>query len=200
MVRRAGVTLGLVLWSAAMAQGEEDWLHPAGAEVVVDGLVERMKPIGDNRPVDEAQLREVARNTVSLIGARLSAWGEKTVMEHAPALEPLALPRAGQPHLDAMARYFACAAVYEVLHLRGRFAKSDRNVRVQAAMAPASISLASLYLRHRYLAAGGTDARMEAFLSGPPMEPVIEKIQDSDTLLESSHEQCRPLVTWLVHE
>lgn len=197
---RVLVALGLVAWSAPIAHAQEDWLHPAGAEVVVQGLVERMKPIDFGQPVPEDMLRETARKSISVLSERLASWGEKSVMEHAPALKPLDLPHAGQAHLEAMARYFTCAGVYEVLHLRGRFARADRDARIFAAMAPSSLSVASLYLRHRYLAAGGTDAQAEAFLSGPTMEPVIERIQDSEPLLEGAHEECRTLVTWLIHE
>ena len=197
---RATTALWMLVPLVPAAHAQEDWLPPAGAEAVVQQLVERMKPIDLGQAVPEEMLRETARKSVSALQARLASWGEKTVREHAPALASLDLPRAGQPHLDAMARYFTCAGAYEVLHLRGRFAKADTNARLFAAMAPTSLSMASLYLRHHYLAAGGTDARMEAFLSGPSMEPAFGRIQDSEPLLESVHQQCRPLVTWLIHE
>lgn len=196
----ASVVVAIVLASGPASGADQEWPASEVAEHAGQMLAERMKAIDFGGAMPEQHLRDLSRQSMDALVARLDSWGEKTVLQHAPALQPLAVPRAKQPQLDAMARYFTCASVYEVLHLRGGFKNLDREGQVKAAMASPSLTVVSLYLRHQYLKGGGTDAKMEAFLTGPQMEPVIAKIQDDPKLLEAAHAECRALVNWLVHE
>ena len=188
------------LCGASLAGAEDTWLPAPAAEAVADTLYERVKAVAPEGPVPEEQLRETSRRTVDALVARLAAWGEKPLLERAPALRTLRIPPAKQPQLDAMVRYFACAGVYEVLHARNGFAKAERDARILAAMAPSGFSLASLYLRTPYLQRGGTDAKMEAFMTGPQMERVLAALQDDAKLLDAAFQECRPVANWLVHE
>lgn len=184
----------------SLSSAEEPWLPQGARETVALGLSERVKAVAPDGPVPEERLRQTSRDTVDALVARFAAWGEKPLLERAPPLKALHLPQAKQPQLDAMAHYFACAAVYEILHARNGFANADRDARILAAMAPSGFSLASLYLRSHYLREGGTDARMEAFLTGPQMEPIVSTLQDDAKLLDGAFQECRPIATWLVHE
>ena len=194
-------TVGLAaLCCVSLAGAEESWLPAPVAEQMAGQLFERVKAVAPDSPAPEARLRETSRLTVDAMAARFSAWGEKPLRDHAPTLKMLKLPSAKQPQLDAIARYFACASVYEVLHARNGFARAERDARILAAMAPSGLSLAMFYLRTHYLQAGGTDAKMEAFMTGPQMEPMVAAIQDDAKLLDAALEECRPVVNWLVHE
>lgn len=200
MRMRVAVALGAVLLGRGAASAEESWLPPSGADAVAAMLAERMKTIGLGGQASEEELRGVSRQSVDALAARLASWGEKSVLEHAPALPQLALPQARQPHLDATARYLMCAGAYEVLHMRGAFAKSDRGEQIKAAMAGPSLSVTLLYVRHRYLQVGGTDAKMEAFGTDPRMEAPVARIQDDTTVLDSVYKECRTVVNWLVDQ
>jgi hypothetical protein len=189
-----------VLCGASLASAEEPWLPASAAEVVAGALYERVKAVAPDGPVPEDRLRETSRRSVDALAARFAAWGEKPLLERAPALRALGLPRAEQPQLDAMVRYFACGGVYEVLHARNGFAKAERDARILAAMAPSGFSLASLYLRTHYLRGGGTDAKMEAFMTSPQMERVVAALQDDAKMLDAAFQECRPVATWLVHQ
>jgi hypothetical protein len=197
-MRMTTVGVAALCW-ASLASAEEPWLPAPAADAVAGTLYERVKTVAPG-PVPEEQLRETSRRTVDALVARFAAWGEKPLLQRAPALRALGLPQAKQPQLDAMVRYFACASVYEVLHARNGFAKADREARVLAAMAPSGFSLASLYLRGGYLQGGGTDASMEAFMTSPQMERVVAAIQDDAGMLDAAFQECRPVATWLVHE
>jgi hypothetical protein len=188
------------LGCASLAPAEESWLPAPVAEQMAGKLYERVKAVAPDGPVPEDRLRATSRQTVDALAARFAAWGEKPLLDHAPTLKMLALPSAKQPQLDAITRYFACGAVYEVLHARNGFAKADREARILAAMAPSGLSMAMLYLRMPYQKAGGTDAQMEAFMTSPQMEPVLAALQDDAKVLEAAFQECRPLATWLVHE
>lgn len=192
--------VGVAALCASLAGAEEPWLPAPVAEQMAGQMYERVKAAAPDGPVPEARLRETSRRTVDALAARFAAWGEKPLRDRAPALGMLKLPSAKQPQLDAISRYFACAAVYEVLHTRNAFAGSDREARILAAMAPFGFSLAVLYLRTPYLEAGGTDAAMEAFMTGPQMAPPIDAIQDDAKLLDAAFQECRTVATWLVHE
>lgn len=188
------------LGCVSLAGAEESWLPAPVAEQATASLYERVKAVAPDGPVPDERLRVTSRQTVDALAARLAAWGEKPLLDRAPALKMLTLPSAKQPQLDAITRYFACGAVYEVLHARNGFAKADRDARILAAMAPSGLSLAMFYLRTPYLQAGGTDAAMEAFMTGPRMEPVLAALQDDAKVLDAAFQECRPLATWLVHE
>lgn len=188
------------LCCASLGSAGEPWLPPPVAEMMAGKLYDRTKATAVFGAVPDERLRENARLTVDALSARFAGWGEKAVREHAPALRSLGLPEAKQPHLDAMARYFTCAGVYEVLHLRDAFAKAEQDERVLAAMAPTGFSMAMLYLRTPYLDSGGTDAQMEAAMTSPQMEPILATLQEDVKLLEAAYRECSPVVTWLMKE
>src|SRR5262245_30028027 len=128
------ITVGLAaLCCVSLAGAEEPWLPPPVAEQLAGVLYERVKAVAPDRPVPEERLRETSRQTVDAMAARFAAWGEKPLLDRAPALKMLKLPSAQQPQLDAITRYFACASVYEVMHARNGFAKAERDARILAA-------------------------------------------------------------------
>jgi hypothetical protein len=175
-----------------------EWLPPGFEQASIAMLVPRLQALGPDGPgADKAET--AAREVTQEVPRRVESWGDGDVVKRAPALRALGLPQNPQRHLAAMARYFACIAAYEVLNTRGAFAGAPAGERLTAAKASFGLTIATLYLRHRYQRATGESGdAIEAFLTGPQMEPVFQRLQNDASLLQTAYEECRPLAAALV--
>lgn len=174
------------------------WLPPNFEQASAAMLVPRLTALGAAGPGAE-QAQAAARELARAVPRRVASWGEEEVIQRAPALRKVGVPSNRQRHLAAMARYFTCIATYEVMHTRGGFASASDVERLTAAKASFGLTVATLYLRHRHLEATGEEGdAIEAFLTGPQMEPVLQRLQDDAALLHAAYGECRVLATALV--
>ncbi len=182
---------------AVSAVTQRAWFVPELERTVVTMMAERLVASG-LAAEGAGKAREGAQAAVSSLRDRLDSWGEAGVLARAPDVAHLRLPQAGQLHIDASARYFMCISIFEVMHARDAFAGVPGEERLDAAMAPASLTLAMFYLLTPYLAGGGTEARLQAFLTGADMEQVLTAIQNSRPLLATTYRRCRVTLSALI--
>ena len=195
-----GLTAALAVGSnaAASAKAEEErpWLPADAKEDMARAHAERLGEIAV--PGTDAQRLERARKAVHRQIARVESWGEEGVVQRAPDLSRLDMPSSGDRLLDAMGRYQMCNAILFMRHL-GRGRETDPAARLSAAEGLTGITLAVLYLGRPFFAKG-TTAPVEGFLTGKPMEAVLDRVQDQADLREYADRQCRPLVSALTAE
>jgi len=197
---RALFALSAMVLAAVPALGappaaREVWLPPAVEDGAARQLAARMGEIGFGG-LDEAQALDGARQTVDAMATQIETMGEEGVLENAPTFPGLELPRAGQRHLDAMAGYQMCNVVLFLQHAERD--QRDENSRVTAVVGLTSIMLAVVSLRHPFLAEGHEQAEIEAFLTGPAMNPPFERIQQDPTVREAVEDQCTPALLALL--
>ncbi|MCW5966823.1 MAG: hypothetical protein KIT83_22475, partial [Bryobacterales bacterium] len=101
------------------------------------------------------------------------------------------LPDAADRHLDAMARYQVCnwATVNQQNEV------NDQRTRVAGAMATAGVTLAIVFLRQPFTSQGGKPERIEAFLTGTPMDVVFQQVVKDADLMTHIEQRCQPLIT-----
>ncbi len=192
--RLAVVAIGVVaLGDRPEAQG--NWMPPQAAEGVALEMAKRLDHVKVG--IEEAKLLPSARAGVAALRERLDTLGEKGVLTLAPRFPQIEIPFSGQPHLDAMARFSMCT-----YYLDARFERRPANVDVDAlldaAMGPLSLAVTTMYLRHHFLAAGGTDDQIKMYLDGDPLNEVAAAVQTDPKLLDHTAAECRAAVSTLL--
>ena len=175
------------------------WLPPEAEEGIAKQLAERLAEIATGTATEAGALLERARKDVRRQRARLESWGAKGVLDRAPDLAKLEMPKTDDKRLDAMSRYQMCNAVLYIRHL-SRGLEKDATARLTAARGLAGVTLAVLYVGSPILVADGTDERIKAFLTGDAQEVVMNRVQDQPELLEYADRQCLPVVKALIAE
>jgi hypothetical protein len=171
-------------------QPAAEWL-PAGSEdVLVSQLVERLGQIKLDWTRERAT--NAARTSIAAMRAGLSRLSEADLATRAPALAALDLPSSRDARLDVMARYQMCVSSYYVRHER-RASETSEDNKIAAIMGFSAGSLVLLYLRHGYIAAGGSEEELEKFLSGDQLEVVFQRMQRDTPLLQSVAAECAPV-------
>ncbi len=125
------------------------------------------------------------------VRARLDTWGERGVLDRAPAFPKIELPAAGNRHLNAMGRYQACNWV--LVNQQGE--SYDRQTRRNGAVASMAVTLAVVYLRQPFLKQGARSEQIEAFLTGAAMDRTFKQVMASKELTSYVEQQCQPLIT-----
>jgi hypothetical protein len=190
------VLIVLQLPGAAFA-AEPGWLPPEAEEGIAKQLAERLAEIATGPATEAGALLERARKDVGRQRARLESWGSKGVLDRAPDLAKLEMPKTDDKRLDAMSRYQMCNAILYIRH-QARGAEKDAAARLTAARGLTGITLAVLYVGSPILAADGTDERVKAFLTSDAQEVVMNRVQDQPGLLEYADRQCLPVVKALI--
>jgi hypothetical protein len=194
-----------MLWTPALigalslaAGAPADWIPPGFEQASVAMLAPRLEALGAAR-ASHGSAEDAALASARAVTARIDKWGEARVLKSAPGFKSIQLPRAPHPSLDAMARYFTCIGVYEVMTERDAFATRPTPERLTAAKATFGFTVATLFLRHHYLrATGAADESVEAFLTSPEMEPILAHLQADAKLLDITYGECRPVASSLV--
>lgn len=181
-------TVALVVLPVLLAAAQ--WLPPAVEEGLAAQLAERLAAVGPASSKDAAN----ARATVSSIGKRIGGWSDAVAIERAPSFPQLKLPIANERHLDAIARYQVCNMLLFVQFESG----ADAGRRRRSALGLTAITMAVVRLRHPFVAAGGNDQRMEAFLTGAPMAAVLDEVQQKPELASHVERQCAPVLRALL--
>lgn len=187
----------LLLLSPLLA-AQEAWLPPPVAEGMTRQLAERMRTLGEGEP-DEERLMAGAREVVGSIAQVLETWGLDGVHERAPSFPTFTIPPAGNRHLDAMARYHVCIMVL-YLQFEDPALQSDVNARVTSVFGLTALTMAIVRLREPFVAGGGDDTAIEAYLAGPALEPILAALQTDPEARSAAETSCRPVVVSLLEE
>jgi hypothetical protein len=190
-----GVNMTIVMLLVGVLAVQAGWMPEAAVEGLAGEFAKRIQ----QAKVDIApeKLLPAARVGVELLRDRLQDLGEQRLLGMAPALPRLKLPAAGQPHLDAMARYGMCTYYLESL-FANLPSGADVDTRLDAAMGPLSLAVTTMYLRHYFLAGGGTDAQIKDYLAGNPLNAVAFAVQKDPKLLDYTATECRSAVSALL--
>lgn len=185
--------LCFLLAASCSVLAQQNWL-PARVEAgVVDQLVARLEAIGPSPVKDLAALKAGMQLVVRQVRARLESWGEKGILDRAPAFPTIELPTAKQRHLNAMGRYQACNWV--LMNQQGE--SYDRETRRNGAVASTAVTMAVIYLRQPFLKQGGKAEQIEAFLTGAAMDRPFNQVMGTPELVSYMEQQCQPLITEL---
>ena len=190
------ITILAVSMLSAPLHASENWLPPAVAEGLAQQLGERMTQVGLGGS-DEARVIDGARESVARMEQHLDAWELRGVLEGAPRFPELELPGSASRYLDAMTRYSLCNLV--LLRMFGDPAlREDRRAMSISTFGLTGMTMAIVRLREPHVREGGTDAMMEAALTRPELESLVEKIQEDEDLLLHVERQCHPVVLKLL--
>lgn len=183
----SGDTAWLVASSAAVISAQASWLPAEEEQGLVKQFVGRMPKTHPNVAEDPARAARLASMLIQSLSKHLGAWTDSTALEWAPAFPQLKLPTANQQHLDAMARYQVCNLVY----FKQFESSKDLEGLRRGSMGLTAMTMAVLRLRQPFLKAGGSDERIEAFLTSPPMAKVLDEIKLSADLAAYADKQCQ---------
>lgn len=189
MTRTArALALVLVVGGAASLAAQAAWLPDEAERAMAGQLADRLTSI--SKPRDPAGLAEATRKIVQAVRGQLESWTAQGALDKAPAFPMLKMPSANNRHLDAMARYQLCNLVL----FRQFESAADAQDRRVGAFGLTAVTMAVVYLMPPFVAAGGNPDRVEAFLTGAPMERVNTDIQQKPDLLAHVERQCEPIV------
>ncbi len=197
-IARWGLVLAAALSAGAWApvrQSRETWL-PAGPEnELVRQLAERMTaiPVADGVPITETVRRDRARQAVRTLRGVFDAWGLEGTLARAPKLAGVPVPASSNRLLDAMGRYQLCTFVL-ALQIAPEHEPSDFNLRFTGVMGMTATTMAVVYLRQPFVAAGGTAEAMEAHMTSDAMEALGARLQREPDLLARAQNGCAPVV------
>lgn len=189
------VLISLVLMSGAAAiSAQPTWLPPEVEQGLVKQLAERMAKSNPVTAEDPARASSAASRIVQNLAKDLGLWTDAVALGWAPTFPLLKLPTANQQHLDAMNRYQVCNLVYFM-----QFESSkDAEILRRSSLGLTAMTMAVLRLRQPFVKAGGTDERIEAFLTSPPMDKVMDQIQLSSELTAHVERQCQGVLWELI--
>ena len=134
--------------------------------------------------------------SIRSLAKTLGSWTDAQAVDRAPSFPDITLPLANQRHIDAMARYQVCSLV-----LLGQFESGkDAETRRKAALGVTAMTMAVERLRLPFMATGGTDRNLNAFLTSPPMVGALDEIRKKPELAAHAERQCAPLLQELLFE
>lgn len=195
---RLAAVLFLLAPTPCVLAAESPWLPPPVAEGAARQLAERLSSAAPSGPTAEEQVVR-ARRFVADVSRELETWGTAGVLARAPELPQIALPSAGEPHLDAMGRFQACNLLLFRQFVDPAFA-DDADARSNAALGLTAVTLAIVYLRQPYLDHGGDVSAIEGYLTGEEISVAFDRIQSQEGLLGELQERCDPLLGRLFAE
>ena len=124
----------------------------------------------------------------------LGSWTDTEAVDRAPLFPDLTLPLSNQRHIDAMARYQVCSVVLLSQFESGK----DVEARRKGALGATAMTMAIERLRAPYMATGGTDKILHAFLTGPPMVAALDDIRKLPERTAHVERQCAPVLQELL--
>jgi len=186
-----GLSIGAALALVAALPASAEWLPPHVAEGVAQQLAERFGTLGE--VTDREGLLEGTRGIVRAMRGTIEAWGAEGTRSRAPEFERFSLPTSGDRWLDAMGGYSVCNLLL-LRQLQSPAFADDENARFTSVLGLTSLTLAIVRLREPFVAAGGTQPRIEAYLTGDDLEPIFQTIQNDATWLADAEAHCTPVV------
>lgn len=176
-----------LLLLAGPALAATDWFPPEFEQGATRQLAERLVDVGVAEGRSEAERLDWSREFVGHVVGRIDGWGADGVLARTPDLPEVGLPPTEEPILAAIAAYGACS-----LPLHPELVDT-REEKVFVAMGEISVVIVSAFLRHRYLAAGGSDEEMAAYLASEAMNQLSYDIQVEEAKRDYVVARCGPM-------
>jgi hypothetical protein len=195
----AVLTVAVARPAHGLAQAQAAWLPPSVEAGVTRQLADRLAtlPMGGRTPPTEAQRLTRAQDAVSKLRAVFEGWGVSGTTAKAPALDGVGVPASKDRLLDAMGRYQVCNFVL-ALQLDPNGHPDDFNLQFTGVLGLTAGTMAVLYLRQPFVAAGGSQQAIEAHLTNEAMQALGARVQRDPKLLERAQAGCSPVVVELV--
>ncbi|KAB2959991.1 MAG: hypothetical protein F9K16_12020 [Thermoanaerobaculia bacterium] len=192
------IRFACLLAAAVAPAAAAGWL-PAGAEeATARQLAGRLVEAG-LAPGETPEVLSASREMVAHMIATIERWKVAGTRERAPEFPGLELPPAGEPHLDAMARYQVCTMALMIQHGDSAF-DDDLNARLTASLGLTALTLAVVRLREPFVRQGGTDAQIEAALTSAAHEKILTGIQEDPAVRAHVEKQCTPVTVALLSD
>jgi hypothetical protein len=196
MMRRV-LILSLVLIGLGLAGlthpaiAATDWFPAHFEEGAARQFLGRLAEIGVEVPgSDEERLAKGIERIQDLV-ARVDGWNVDGVVERAPALAEVDLPRFEDRIVDALAVYGICA-----LPLHPELVETTDEL-IYVAAGEIGVAIIGAFLRDRFLAGGGTDQDLAALLNTDAMNQLSYDIQVSEDQRNYVAAECGPMFSAL---
>jgi hypothetical protein len=184
----------LSLLLVAFSGQSTSWFPPELEVMFARQLTSRLATINSPPAYEEGGISSAARGSIRMLARILGSWTDVEVVGRAPLFPDITLPTANQRHIDAMARYQVCSLV-----LLGQFESGkDAETRRKGALGATAMTIAVERLRAPYMATGGTDKVLDAFLASPPMISALDGIRKRPEHVGHVERQCAPLIQELL--
>jgi hypothetical protein len=180
--------------TAAALSAQTTWLQPDLEVVLARQLTSRLSKIGAAPVWEEGGISRAARGSIRILARTLGSWTDAQVVGKAPSFPDITLPRANQRHIDAMARYQVCSVVLLSQFESGRDVERRRN----GALGVTAMTMAVERLRLPFMATGGTDKDLHAFLTSSPMVSALDDVRKKPELAAHVERQCSPVLQELL--
>jgi len=185
-------------FSVCLAAGAADvWLTPEEIDASAQELVDRMAEAGFQQISPPEKVLEGARQMIVAMHADVEKRGEAGLAELAPAFDGLELPGSGSALLDGMGSYNLCFVALSV-RLRDPAIAEDANARLSTTLGVSATALASYYLRHRFLVAGGEAGALRAYTADEGRQAMFNGLFRDPQLRATVLAGCQPAVRELV--
>lgn len=191
------VSLALTVMAAVSAQELPSWLPPAVVNSLTQQLASRMKHFGLGPANDDQKLIDGARSMILAMAADLDARGEESIEKLAPTFSAFELPQSGQRELDLMVRYNVCNMAL-FLQFQDPAFKEDVNARLTSILGLTEVAMVIGYLRDPFVRAGNDPAQIEAHLTDPSLQPILDRTQKEPKFRASVEKTCQPVVATLL--
>lgn len=188
-VIRLGVSLLLL---AGPLRAATDWFPAQFEEGATRQLADRLVEIGVAGDASEEERMQASRQVVLKIVDRVDEWGPEGVLERVPQLAEIEFPPTAEEPLAAVARYGACSLPLDP----ARYQTADQKFTVAAA--EVSVAIVSAFLRDRFLASGGSDEQMTAYLASDEMNQLSYDVQTDEELSVYVWKECGPVFAALL--
>lgn len=165
---------------------QTDWFPPEAAEDAASQMIERFTNAGIELPNSEEDKLERARATIGKLVTRVDAWGLKGVVENAPTLAKIELPKFNSRIISAIAIYGMCSMPLDPDLVD---TAEEKSVVV---LGEITVTIISAYLRHQYLARGGTEEALAESLSSESMNRLFYEIQSVEDTRNYIATECSP--------
>lgn len=184
--------------SLALAAKPPGWLPVAVESALADQLAERFGLLRKGGSQEQDDRDEAAAFTRSLRDV-VAGWGVHGALDKAPSFPDLALPPLDDRYLDAMQRYSICNLLLLRQIVHPDFAE-DFNARFTGTLGLTGLSLAILRLREPFIAAGGTDEKIEQAMTRPALEAAGQLIQSDDAARAAAEAACQPVLLKILEQ
>ena len=183
--------MALAFFGSSLVSAQENWLPPPVEAAMVQQFAQRLVEAGFEWE-SQKQMRSGTEQVVQDMRQYLEEKGETELLADAPQFQSIALPKANQVHLDAMARYNTCILLLYIQHSERE--QQDSDARMTAAVGLSALSMTVIYLRQPYINIGGKMIDIENHLTSDAMEQVIQNMQKDPDVRANAEAQCAPFV------
>jgi hypothetical protein len=174
----------LLLVTPALAQ--VPWLPPELESSAAAALVARLGEAGIAPPGSDEERMQGALKVLRDLTATIDRWGLEGVVQRAPEFPQIDHPEFADPIVATVAGYGFCS-----LPLHPELV-TTRDEKLTVVLGEYAVMMVSAFLRHRFLADGGTDEDLRALLATDEMNQLSYDIQVDEAKRNYVLAQCGP--------